>query len=179
MRFKETPLPGLYVVELDRIEDERGFFARAWCEVEFVRFGLVGRMIQANVGFSKKRGTLRGMHYQVSPHEEVKLVRCTRGAVFDVAVDLRFNSPTHQQWFGIELNEDTQTMLYVPAGFAHGYQTLADNSELFYQTSQPFIAESARGLRFDDVTFGIRWPLEVQVISEKDQNWPAYSPSNQ
>jgi len=174
MRFTETSVPGLYVVELDRIEDERGFFARTWCENEFGRLGLVAKVVQANVGFSKKRGTLRGMHYQVSPHEEVKLVRCTRGAVFDVAIDLRSSSPTYRHWFGVELNEDNQTMLYIPSGFAHGYQTLVGNSELYYQSSQFFVAESARGVRFDEAAFGIRWPLEVEVISEKDRNWPPY-----
>jgi len=175
MRFTEVSLPGLYVVELERIEDERGFFARTWCEEEFERLGLVGNIAQANTGFSKKRGTLRGMHYQVSPHEEVKLVRCIRGAVFDVAVDLRSSSPTYKHWFGVELNEENQTMLYIPSGFAHGYQTLVENSELYYQTSQSFFAESARGVRFDDAAFGIRWPLEVQVISEKDRSWPAFN----
>lgn len=173
MRFTNAPLDGLYVVELERIEDERGFFARAWCEDEFGRLGLVTKFAQANVGFSKRRGTLRGMHYQISPHEEVKLVRCTRGAVFDVAIDLRCSSPTYKHWFGIELNECNQTMLYIPSGFAHGYQTLVDNSELYYQSSQSFFPESARGVRFDDPLYSIQWPLEVQVISVKDRSWPA------
>jgi dTDP-4-dehydrorhamnose 3,5-epimerase len=178
MRFTKAPLEGLYIVELERIEDERGFFARAWCENEFGRLGLATKVAQANVGFSKCRGTLRGMHYQISPHEEVKLVRCTRGAVFDVAIDLRPSSPTYTRWFGLELNECNETMLYIPSGLAHGYQTLVDNSELYYQSSESFFPASARGVRFDDPLFSIQWPLEVQVISAKDRSWPAWKPDD-
>jgi dTDP-4-dehydrorhamnose 3,5-epimerase len=174
MVFTETVLAGAYLIELSKLQDERGFFARAWCAREFEQRQLRTSMVQANIGFSSRRGTLRGLHYQIAPHAEAKLVRCPRGAVYDVVVDLRPESPTHRQWLGMELSETNHRMLYVPEGFAHGYQTLIDDAELFYQTSQFFAAESARGVRYDDPSFKIQWPLEVQMISEKDRNWPDY-----
>lgn len=172
MRFVETPLAGCYVIEQDRILDHRGYFARVWCQRELEQHGLRADILQANVGFSRQRGTLRGLHYQRSPHAEVKIVRCTRGAMFDVAVDLRPESPTFRQWYGIELTADNGKMLYVPEGFAQGYLTLVDDTEMTYQTTKFFDRESATGARYDDPTLGIVWPVEVQVISEQDTKWP-------
>lgn len=172
MRFVETPLAGCYVIEQDRILDHRGYFARVWCQRELEQHGLRADILQANVGFSRQRGTLRGLHYQRSPHAEVKIVRCTRGAMFDVAVDLRPASPTFRQWYGIELTADNGKMLYVPEGFAQGYLTLVDDTEMTYQTTNFFDRESATGVRYNDPTLGILWPAEVQVISEQDTKWP-------
>ena len=176
MEFVETRLKGAFVVRVKRIEDHRGFFGRAWCRDEFVAHGLNPNATQLNVGFSHKKGTLRGLHYQVAPHEEAKFVRCTRGAAHDVIVDLRGDSPTRGQWFGIDLTADEQTMLYVPEGFAHGYQTLADNTELYYMTTAAYAAAAARGVRYDDPALGIVWPLPVAVISDADKNWPDFRP---
>ena len=175
MRFSETPLAGAYVIEPERLVDDRGFFARSWCRREFDALGLDGGLVQANLGFNHKRGTLRGMHYQVAPHQEAKLVGCTRGAIWDVIVDLRADSPTHCKWIGVELTQDNHKMLYVPAGCAHGYQTLADDSELTYQTTAFYAPDAARGVRFDDPAFAIAWPLEVRMISERDRSWPDYA----
>lgn len=174
MIFKETKLKGAFVIEIEKREDERGFFARTWCQQEFAEHGLNFSLAQANIGFSRKKGTLRGLHYQVAPHQEAKLVRCTAGAIYDVMIDLRPASLTYQQWFGIELTADNHRMLYVPEGFAHGYQTLADDTEVFYPVSQFYAPGAERGVRYNDPTFEIEWPLEVQVISEKDKNWPNY-----
>ncbi len=174
MIFKETKLKGAFVIEIEKREDERGFFARIWCQQEFAEHGLNFSLAQANIGFSRKKGTLRGLHYQVAPHQEAKLVRCTAGAIYDVMIDLRPASLTYQQWFGIELTADNHRMLYVPEGFAHGYQTLADDTEVFYPVSQFYAPGAERGVRYNDPTFEIEWPLEVQVISEKDKNWPNY-----
>lgn len=175
MIFAETKLPGAFIIEVERLEDERGFFARAWCKKEFEAHSLNSDWAQANLAFSRRRGTLRGLHYQVAPYEEAKLVRCIRGAIYDVIVDLRPESPTYRQWLGVELTADNHKMLYVPEGFAHGYQTLADNTETFYQVSQFYSPESERGLRYDDPAFGIEWPIDVQVISDKDKSWSDYS----
>jgi dTDP-4-dehydrorhamnose 3,5-epimerase len=174
MIFTETKLPGAFIIEIEKREDERGFFARAWCKKEFEAYGLNLDWVQANLAFSKRRGTLRGMHYQVAPYEEAKLMRCIRGAIYDVIIDLRPDSPTYKQWLGGELTADNHKMLYVPEGFAHGYQTLMDNIETFYQVSQFYSPESERGLRYDDPAFGIEWPIDVQVISDKDKSWPDY-----
>jgi dTDP-4-dehydrorhamnose 3,5-epimerase len=171
MLFKETKLKGVFVVEPEIIEDERGFFAGAWSAVEFEKHGLNSRLAQCNISFNKKRGTLRGMHFQTEPHEEAKLVRCTRGAMYDVAVDLRPGSPSHYRWVAAELNADNHRMLYIPEGFAHGYQTLADDTEIFYQMSEYYHPESARGLRWNDAVLGIEWPLPVAVISGRDANF--------
>jgi dTDP-4-dehydrorhamnose 3,5-epimerase len=173
--FTETPLRGAYCVTMKRIADHRGDFARGWCQHEFEAAGLVGRLVQLNVGRSLKRGTLRGMHFQDPPHAEAKLVRCTSGAIFDVIVDLRPDSATHKRWFGIELTSENDRMIYAPPGFAHGYATLSDNAEIYYLTSEFYTPQFARGVRYDDPAFGIDWPLKVSTISEADQQWPAYA----
>lgn len=172
MRFVETPLAGCYVIEQDRIQDHRGYFARVWCQRELEEHGLKAEILQANVGFSRQRGTLRGLHYQHSPHAEVKIVHCTRGAMFDVAVDLRPASPTFMRWYGIELTAENGKMLYVPEGFAQGYLTLVDDTEMTYQTSRFFDREAATGVRYNDPKLGIAWPADVRVISEQDKKWP-------
>jgi dTDP-4-dehydrorhamnose 3,5-epimerase len=174
MRFTETPLAGAHLVEVDQRGDARGFFGRAWCKKEFEAHGLIGEIAQANIGFSLTRGTLRGLHYQVPPYEEVKLVRCTIGTIYDVIVDLRRDSPTYRRWFGIELTAQDRRMLYVPRGCAHGYQTLADDCEVFYLTSQFYAPQYARGVRYDDPAFGIVWPTVVGAISDADRAWPMH-----
>lgn len=175
MIFKKTGLEGAFIIEPERIEDARGFFARAWCKNEFDTHGLNSRLVQCNISFNKNRDTLRGMHYQATPHEEIKLVRCTKGAIYDAIVDLRQGSPTYLRWIGVELTEQNHKMLYAPEGFAHGYQTLSDNTEVFYHVSQFYSPESERGVRWDDPAFGIKWPeTNNVVISEKDKNWPDY-----
>jgi dTDP-4-dehydrorhamnose 3,5-epimerase len=173
--FTETGLPGAYVVGVKRIEDDRGFFARGWCRREFEEAGLNPNLVQVNLARSHRKGTLRGLHYQVAPHAEAKLARCTKGAIYDVLVDLRPDSPTFKRWFGIELTDDNHQMLYVPEGFAHGYQTLTDGAEMLYQTSQFYAAPSARGVRYDDPAFGIAWPLPVSVISDADRGWADFA----
>ena len=174
MLFTATPLDGVFVIDLKKITDERGFFARAWCRDTLAANGLNPNQTQLNVGFSHRRGTLRGLHFQKAPHAEVKIVRCTRGAVFDVAVDLREDSATRGQWFGIELSADNHKQLYIPEGFAHGYQTLEENSEIEYSTTHVYAAASAGGVRYDDPAFGIRWPLPVSVISDADRKWAPF-----
>jgi len=174
MIFTETKLKGAYIIELQKIEDARGFFARGWCQNEFEAHGLVPRIVQANVSHNKKRGTLRGMHYQVAPYAETKLIRCTRGALYDVIVDLRPDSETYKQWIGVELTADNYKMLYVPEGFAHGFITLEDDTDAFYQVSQFYTPGAERGARYNDPSFNIEWPVEIQVISDKDKNWPDY-----
>ena len=172
MKFETTDIPGVCVVALNRIEDERGFFARAFCETEFEEQGLVSRFVQANTSFNRLAGTLRGMHYQVAPSIETKIVRCIRGSIFDVVVDLRKDSPTYRKHFGIELTADSRTALVVPANCAHGFQTLQDDSEVFYLVSAPYTPECERGVRHDDAALSIDWPLPVSNISEKDASWP-------
>jgi dTDP-4-dehydrorhamnose 3,5-epimerase len=174
MIITETKLQGACIIDIEPKADQRGFFARTWCEQEFAAHGLNPSLVQVNMGFSYKRGTLRGMHYQTPPYAEVKLVRCGLGAIYDVIIDLREDSPTHKQWFGLELTQDNHKMLYIPEGFAHGYITLADNSEMFYQTSQFFSRDHATGVRYNDTAFNIDWPVDAQVISEQDKNWPDY-----
>lgn len=175
MIFTETGLPGAYVVGIKPIEDDRGFFARGWCRKEFQEAGLNPDLVQVNLARSHQKGTLRGLHLQIPPHAEAKLARCTRGAIFDVLVDLRPDSPTFKRWFGLELSEDNHQMLYVPEGFAHGYQTLTDGAEMLYQTSQFYAGGSARGVRYDDPAFGIEWPLPVSVISDADRRWADFT----
>jgi dTDP-4-dehydrorhamnose 3,5-epimerase len=175
VKFATTPVEGVAVVQIDRIADERGFFARVWCRDEFAEHGLEVDWVQANVGRSTRAGTLRGMHYQRDPHAEVKLVRCTRGAVYDVALDLRATSPSYLRWTGVTLSADEHTMLYIPEGCAHGYQTLVDDSEIVYSTSAPYAREAATGARYDDPTVGIRWPRDVEVISEQDAGWDLWT----
>jgi dTDP-4-dehydrorhamnose 3,5-epimerase len=172
MEFEATPIEGVHVVRPRKLVDERGFFARVSCEQELADQGLVGRFVQANTGVSARRGTLRGLHLQRPPHEEAKLVRCTRGRVWDVAVDLRPGSPTRTRWFGLELDADEHTMLYVPPGCAHGYLTLTDGAEVLYLTSAAYAPEAATGRRWDDPAFGIEWPAAVEVVSEQDRSWP-------
>lgn len=174
MRFRETALKGAFIIELDKHEDERGFFARAWCQREFLAHGLNPRLVQCNVSFNRRRGTLRGMHYQVAPHEEAKLVRCTRGAIYDVIIDLRPDSPTFMQWLAVELTADNYRMLYIPEGFAHGFQTLQDHTEVFYQMSEFYAPECARGIRWNDPAFAISWPPAERLISERDQQYPDF-----
>ena len=169
MIFTETTLAGAYVIELEKIEDERGFFARSWCAQEFTTQGLESKLVQCNVSYNKKVGTLRGLHYQVAPYEEAKLVRCTRGALFDVIVDLRKDSLTFLQWFGVELTATNYKMLYIPEHFAHGFQTLEDDTEIFYQMSEFFHPEAARGIRWDDPSVAVMWPRVERTISKRDQ----------
>jgi dTDP-4-dehydrorhamnose 3,5-epimerase len=176
MIFRETKLRGSFIIELERLEDRRGFFARGWCKKEFESYGLESRLVQANISMNKKRGTLRGMHYQTSPYEETKLVRCTQGSIYDVIIDLRPDSPTYKEWLGVKLTSDNYRILYVPKGFAHGYQTLEDNTELFYHVSEFYTPTAEHGVLYNDPAFAISWPLEVQVISDKDKSWPAYAP---
>ncbi len=171
MIFKETRLKGAFVIDLERHEDDRGFFARTFCQKEFEAHGLNPRLAQCNISFNKKKGTLRGMHYQVAPYAEAKLVRCTRGAIYDVIIDLRHDSPTFKKWVAVELTGESRLMLYIPEEFAHGFQTLEDNSEVFYQMSTPYHPQAARGVRWDDPAFGVEWPLESKVISAKDQSY--------
>lgn len=177
MRFAETPLPGAWVVEIDRLEDERGYFARTFEREEWAARGMDPTVVQCNASFNASAGTLRGMHYQADPHGEPKLVRCTRGAVYDVIVDLRAGSPTHRRWFGLELSEENATALYVPVGMAHGFQTLRDGSEVLYMMGHEYVPESARGVRWDDRAFGIEWPAPPpggRTISDRDAGYPDY-----
>jgi len=171
MKLVKTSLKDAYLIEPELQSDERGFFARAWCQQEFSQWGLNPHLVQCNISFNRKQGTLRGLHYQVAPYEEVKLIRCTMGCIYDVIVDIRPHSPTFKQWFGIELSADNRTMLYVPEGFAHGFQTLIDHSEVFYQMSEFYKPASARGIRWDSPLFNIQWPLEPTAISEKDKQF--------
>ena len=171
MIFSETKLKGSFVIQLEKIIDERGFFARSWDEEVFKKNGCNPRLVQCNVSFNNKKGTLRGLHYQEPPHQEAKLVRCTKGRIFDVIVDLRETSSTMNQWFGVELSENNNKMLYIPEGFAHGFQTLEDDSEVFYQMSEFYFPELAKGKRWNDPSFNIAWPIKVPIISEKDSKW--------
>lgn len=175
MRFEATKIPGVVVVEPDRVEDERGFFARVWCRRDFAEHGLRPELAQCSISWNRRSGTLRGMHFQAAPHAEAKLVRVTRGAVFDVAVDLRPDSPTFRRWFGCELSESNRRMLYVPEGLAHGFLTLAEGTEVFYQISEFHHPEAARGVRFDDPAFAIEWPARPVVISERDRSYPDFA----
>jgi dTDP-4-dehydrorhamnose 3,5-epimerase len=165
-------LPGAYVIEPEKINDDRGYFARIWCKRELQQRGLKSDLAQSNVGFSHRKGTLRGLHFQKAPHAEAKIVRCTRGAMFDVIIDLRPESPTYKRWFGVELSDQDSRMIYVPEGFAHGYMTLMDNTEMNYHTSEVYRREAAFGVRYDDPAFDIRWPLAATVVSEQDRSWP-------
>jgi dTDP-4-dehydrorhamnose 3,5-epimerase len=174
MIFKELQLKGAYLIDPEKKEDDRGFFARIFCCEAFQDKGLVGRVMQSNISYSKKTGTLRGMHYQIAPYAEAKLIRCIYGAIYDVMIDLRPDSPTFKQWVGVKINASSRQMVYVPEGMAHGFQTLADHTEVLYHVSTPFTPDAERGLRWDDPTFGIKWPLPVSVISGKDKSHPLY-----
>jgi len=174
MRFLEIRLAGAYVIEIEPHDDSRGFFARTFCRDEMTAAGLPGEFMQASVSYNTRRGTLRGMHFQAAPHEEPKLVRCTRGAIHDVIIDLRPASPTHREWFAIELTAYNWRTLYVPPGFAHGFQTLVDDTEILYQMAEPYVAELARGVRWNDPAFGIEWPFPEPILSERDAGYPDY-----
>jgi dTDP-4-dehydrorhamnose 3,5-epimerase len=174
--FIETKLPGAYLIELEPTEDERGYNARTWCQREFEAHGLTARLVQANTIHNKRKGTLRGMHYQVPPHAESKLFRVTRGAIHDVIIDLRPGSETYGTWLSVTLAADDPRMLYVPENFAQGFQTLEDDTEISYQVSEFYAPEYERGLRYDDPAFDLDWPLEVTTISDKDRGWPEFSP---
>jgi dTDP-4-dehydrorhamnose 3,5-epimerase len=172
MHFTKTEIAGASVIDPSPHQDDRGRFFRAWCSREFAEHGLDFVPVQANMGFSVKRGTVRGMHFQEAPALEAKLVRCTRGAIFDVVLDLRPDSPTYCKWYGVELSAENGRMLYVPERCGHGYQTLADETEMHYMASAFYTPNAVRGARFDDPAFGIRWPLEVSSVSEQDRKWP-------
>ena len=174
MIFTETDLSGAFVVDIEKREDTRGFFARGWCANEFKVNGLTERIVQSNISFNHKRGTLRGMHYQQAPYEEAKLVRCTRGAIYDVIIDLRPGSPTFKKWIGVELTCENHRMLYVPETFGHGFITLEDATEVMYHVSQFYTPNAERGIRWNDPVFGVEWPLEPAVISDKDAGWPDF-----
>jgi len=172
MIFAETKLPGVFLIEPERLEDGRGFFARTWCQREFEAHGLNPRLVQCSISYNKKKGTLRGMHYQVAPYEEAKMVRCTMGAIYYVIIDMRPDSLTFKQWVAIELTAENRKMLYVPEGIAHGFQTMVDNTEVFYQMSEFYHPECTQGVRWNDPTFDVNWPLPVNVIAEKDNAYP-------
>lgn len=174
MTFHETKLHGAFEIRMEPVRDERGFFARSWCQTEFKAHGLDPAVVQCNISLSGRKGTLRGMHYQLAPYAEAKLVRCTHGAVYDVIVDLRPESPTFKQWISIVLTAEKRNMAYVPENCAHGFLTLEDETEVSYQMSQFYSAESARGVRWDDPTFQITWPGEISVISERDKTYPDF-----
>lgn len=174
MEFLKTMLPGVFEIRIDANHDERGFFARTWCQKEFEAQGLAGNLVQCSMSFNKRKGTLRGMHYQVAPYEETKLIRCTQGAIYDVVVDLRPGSPAFKNWIAVELTAEKRNMIYVPHGCAHGFLTLEDGSEVIYQMSEFQHAESSRGVRWNDPTFQIKWPAKVEMISERDRNYPDF-----
>ncbi|MDY6804037.1 MAG: dTDP-4-dehydrorhamnose 3,5-epimerase [Cyanobacteriota bacterium] len=174
MKFIETILKGAYVIELEKLEDERGFFARSWCEQEFAERNLNPHLVQCNISFNRKKGTLRGMHYQEKPYQETKLVRCTRGAIYDVILDLRSDSPTCKQWVAAQLTSENRKMLYIPEGFAHGFQTLEDNTEVFYQMSEFYHPEAAKGIKWNDTAFDIEWMEKEPILSDKDKSYSDY-----
>ena len=176
MRFERTSLPGVWVVTPEPSHDERGLFARTWDQEEFAAHGLTPRLVQCSVSFSPRRGTLRGMHYQAAPHQETKLIRCVRGAIHDVVIDLRPGSPTFTRHLAVELRAGDYRMLYAPEGVAHGFLTLEDDTEVAYQMSELYRPDAGRGVRWDDPAFGIRWPERVQVISDRDRSYPDFAP---
>lgn len=175
MLFTETKLKGAFILEPQKLEDDRGFFSRSWCRREFEAHGLNPGLAQCNISFNKQKATLRGMHYQLAPYEEAKLVRCTSGSIYDAIIDLRPESPTFRQYFGLILTADSHKMLYVPEGFAHGFLTLEDNTEVFYQISEFYSREHERGVRWNDPAFGIQWPLPPYTISDRDRSYPAFT----
>jgi dTDP-4-dehydrorhamnose 3,5-epimerase len=177
--FRETAVAGAFVVEPERVEDERGFFARTFSSAEFAAHGLDARVDQCSTSFNARAGTLRGLHYQIAPHGEAKLVRCTRGAIFDVALDLRTDSASYLRWFGLELSADAGPALFIPDGCAHGFQTLVDASEVLYQISTPYAPSAGRGVRWDDPAFGIEWPAAPpagRTLSARDAEYPDFAP---
>jgi dTDP-4-dehydrorhamnose 3,5-epimerase len=176
MIFTQLSLPGAYIIELEPKADARGFFARTFCEKEFERHGLRTCFVQCNCSWNEKTGTLRGMHFQRAPHAEAKLIRCTQGKIFDVLIDLRPDSPTFTRWEAVELTSENRKMVYVPEGFAHGYQTLTPGAEVFYMTSEPYTPGAEGGVRWNDPFFGIQWPLPDPILSDKDRNHPDFRP---
>jgi dTDP-4-dehydrorhamnose 3,5-epimerase len=174
--FTPTPLQGAWLVDVERREDSRGFFARTWCHRDFEAQGLETRLVQCSMSRNARRGTLRGMHWQAAPHEETKLVRCSRGAIWDVIIDLRAGSPTHTRHFGVELTAETGRALYIPAGCAHGFVTLVDDTDVLYQMSEYYAPEAARGVRWNDPAFGIAWPIADPILHERDAHYPDYVP---
>lgn len=175
MIFTETKINSAFIIEPARVADERGFFARTWSKKQFEAHGLTSHFVEFNLSFSKTSGTIRGLHYQVPPYQEAKLIRCTKGAIYDVIIDLRPESLTYKQWLGVELTAATYKMLYVPEGVAHGFQTLEDESEVFYPVSQFYFPEAERGVRWDDPMFAIEWPeTDSRIISQKDKSWSDY-----
>lgn len=178
MKFVETELKGAFVVELDLLKDERGFFTRTWCKKEFEQHGFNPNMAQCNISFNRRKNTLRGMHYQISPFEETKIVRCTMGAIYDVIVDLRPDSKTFMRWIAVELSSENRKMIYIPEGFAHGFQTLRVDTEVFYQMSEFYAPEYARGVRWNDPNFNIKWPDGIRIISDRDRNFPNFNPKS-
>jgi len=175
MIFTETELKGAFIIEPERLEDERGFFARTWCRREFAEHGLEARLAQCSISFNRKRGTLRGMHYQIPPYEETKVVSCIKGAIYDVFIDLRPKSPTFARWLAVELTSENRRMSYIPEGFAHGFQTLDDNTEVFYQISEFYAPEYSRGVRWNDPAFSIRWPEAQRFLSDRDKGFPDFA----
>lgn len=176
MKFFETKLKGAFLIDPEPIEDERGFFARTWCRKEFEQYGICNDWVQCNISCNKRRGTLRGMHYQIAPFAEAKLVLCTLGAIYDVIIDLRPDSKTYCHWISAELSAENRKMIYIPQGFAHGFQTLVDHTEVFYQMSDFFAPEYARAVRWNDPQFKINWPEAERIISEKDQKIEDFNP---
>ncbi|MBC7930732.1 MAG: dTDP-4-dehydrorhamnose 3,5-epimerase [Rubrivivax sp.] len=176
MKISETKLTGVYFIEATRFEDERGFFAPSFSAKEFAARGMASRFVENNISYSRSRGTLRGMHYQAAPYGQAKLVRCTRGAIYDVAVDLRPDSPTFRHWVGAELSAENRSMLYLPGDCGHGFQTLADDTEVFYMVSEVYVPESGRGFRWDDPAFGIEWPeTQERILIKRDQEYPDFT----
>jgi len=174
MIFTETELTGAYIIEIEKLEDERGFFARTWDKKIFEENGLNSRVTQCDISFNKLKGTIRGMHFQIPPYEEAKIVNCIKGKIFDVIIDLRSGSGTYQKWVSVELSDQNKKMLYIPEGFAHGFQTLEDNTLVYYQISEVYSPEQARGVRWDDKAFQIEWPLKKTVISRKDLSYKPF-----
>lgn len=178
MIFSETKLKGAYLVEIKKLEDERGFFGRAWCREEFEEAGLNADIRQINTSYTVKKGTIRGMHYQVDPYQETKFIRCTRGRIYDVIIDLRPDSPTFMEWIGHELSAENLKMVYVPENFAHGIVSLEDHSEIYYPVTQFYTPGSERGIRYNDPAFNIDWPVEITLVSEKDLSHPDFDINN-
>jgi dTDP-4-dehydrorhamnose 3,5-epimerase len=177
MIFHDTGLGGAFIIGLDPRHDERGFFARVWCQREFEAHGLNPRVVQASISYNRRRGTLRGLHYQAAPYAQARLVRCVQGAIYDVIVDLREGSSSYLHWSGVELTAQNRKAVYVPEGFAHGFQTLEDHAEVFYQFSEDYSPAAEQGVRWDDPAFGIRWPdVSGRVISTRDRTWPPFAP---
>lgn len=174
MKFFKTSLNDAFRIKLEKFEDERGFFTRVWDSEKFIEMGLDEKILHCNISFTVKKGSIRGLHYQLEPYSETKLIRCTRGKIFDVIIDLRKNSSSYLKWISIELDSSNYEMLYVPKGFAHGFQTLEENTEVYYQNSQVHMPKYESGIRWDDPLFNIKWPLKPTLISKKDQSWEEY-----